>query len=89
MGGVSGTVVFGETGHRALFQLFDPLNFPLKTIADVNGEAQVFGVEDISFRASLKGVGVGFDEVFESVDPGVELPYFGNMAVLSLFDRFE
>ena len=31
-------VVFGETGHRALFQLFDPFDLPLKTVADVDGE---------------------------------------------------
>ena len=30
-----------------------------------------------------------FDEVFKSGDSSVELPYFGHMVGLSLFDRFE
>ena len=32
---------------------------------------------------------MGFDEVFQPVDSGVELPYFGHVVVLSLFDCFE
>ena len=89
MGGVSGTVVFGEAGHRTLLQLFDPLDLSLEAIADVDSETWVFGVEDISLGASLKGVGVGLDKVLESVDAGVELPYLSRVIVLSLFDRFE
>ena len=72
-----------------MLQLLDPLDLPLKTVANVDGEPGILGVKDIPLGASLKGVGVGFNEVFEPVDPGVELPYFGDMIVLSLFDRFE
>ena len=89
MRGVARAVVLGETSHGALFQLFDPFDFPLKTIADVNGEAGVFGVKDISFGASLKGVSVGFDEVFESADSSVELAHFSRVIVFSLFDSSE
>ena len=32
---------------------------------------------------------MSFDEVFQPVDPGVELSYFGHVVVLSLFDCFE
>ena len=87
--GVSGTVVFSETGHRSLLQLFDPFDLPLKAVADVDGETRVLGVEDVPLGASLEGIGVGFDEVLKSVDPGVELSYFGCMVVLPLFDCFE
>ena len=72
-----------------MLQLFDPLDFSLKAVADVDGEAWVLGVEDVSFGATFESVGVSLDEVFESVDPTVELPYFGQMIVFSLFDRFE
>ena len=89
VGSVARTVVFGKAGHGALLQLLDPFDLPLKAIADIDGEPGVFGVEDIPLGASLEGVGVGFDEVFESVDPGVELAYFGCMVVLSLFNCFE
>ena len=89
MGGVSRTVVFGKTSHRALLQLFDPFDFPLETVANIDGETWIFGVEDVSLGASLKGVGMGFDEVFELVNLGVELLHFGDVIVLSLFDRFE
>ena len=89
VGGVPGAVVLSEAGHSALLQLLDPFDFPLKPVADIDGEPGVFGVEDISLGASLEGVGVGFDKVFESVDPGVELTYFGRMVVLSLFNCFE
>ena len=89
VGGVSRAVVLGEASHRSLFQLFDPLDFPLKTVADIDGEPWVLGIEDISLGASLEGVGVGFDEVFESVDAGVELSYFGHVIVFPLFDCFE
>ena len=89
MRGVARAVVLSETGHGALLQLLDPLDFPLKTIADVNGKARVFSVKDVSFRASFEGVGVGFDEIFKLVDPSIELAYFGHVIVLSLFDRFE
>ena len=87
--GVPGTVVFSEAGHCSLLQLFDPLDLPLKAVADVDGETRVFSVEDVPLGAPLESVGVGFDEVFESVDSSVELAYFGRVVVLPLFDRFE
>ena len=83
MRGVPGTVVFGETGHCALFQLFDPLDLPLKAIADVDSEPRVLGVEDVPLRATFEGVGVSFDEVFKSGDPGVKLPYL-SVTILEL-----
>ena len=89
MRGVPGAVIFGETGHRALFQLFDPLDFPLKTVADVNGESWILGVENIPLGATFEGVSVSFDEVLKSGDSSIELPYFGHMVGLSLLDRFE
>ena len=89
MGSIPRSVVFGETGHRTLLQVFDPLDFSLKAVADIDGKTRIFSVEDISFGAPLEGVGVGFDEVFESVDSGVELSYLGGMIVLPLFDRFK
>ena len=89
MGSVAWTVVFGEAGHGALLQLFDPLNFSLKTVADVDGESGVFGVKDIPLGASLESVGVGLDKVLESVDPRVELSYFGCVVIFSLFDCFK
>ena len=89
MGSVAWTVVFGEAGHSALLQLFDPLNFSLKAVANVDGKPGVFGVEDVSLGAALEGVGVCFDEVLESVDPAVELSYLGHVIVFSLFDCFE
>ena len=87
--GVARAVVFGETGHSALLQLLDPLDFSLEAVADIDGETQVFGVEDVPLRASLEGVGVGFDKVFESIDSGIELSYFGHVVILPLFDCFE
>ena len=87
--GISRAVVFGETGHRALLQLLDPLDLLLKTVADIDGETWIFGVEDIPLRAALEGVGVGFDEVFKSIDPRIELAYLGRVVVLSLFDCLE
>ena len=89
VGSVARAVVFGEAGHSTLLQLFDPLNLPLKAIADVDGESGILGIEDIPLRASLEGVGMGFNEVFEPVDSGVELAHFGRVVVFSLFDRFE
>ena len=89
MGSVSRATIFGEASHRALLQLFDPLDFPLKTVADVDSEPRVFCVEDVPLWATLKGVGVSLDKVFESVDPGIELPYFSGMVVLSVFNRLE
>ena len=89
MGGVAWTIVFGEAGHGTLFQLFDPLDLPLKSVTDIDGETRVFGIEDVSLGASLEGVGVGFDKVFESVNPAVELPYLGHVVIFSLFDCFE
>ena len=61
----------------------------LKSVADVDSKSGIFGVEDIPLRASLEGVGVGFNEVFKLVDPSIELAYFGCMVVLSLFNCFE
>ena len=87
--GVARTVVFGEAGHSTLLQLFDPLDFSLKAVADIDGEPGVFGVEDVPLRAALEGVGVCLDEVLEPVDSSVELAYFGRMVVFSLFDCFE
>ena len=89
MGGVARTVIFGETGHCTLFQLLDPFDFSLEAVTDVDGESRVFGVKDIPLGASLEGVSVCFDEVFESIDPTIELPYFSHMVVLPLLDRFE
>ena len=89
VGSVTRAVVFGETGHGALLQLFDPLNLPLKTVADVDSKPRVFGVEDVPLGASLKGIGVGFDEVLESVDSGVELTYFSRVVIFPLLDCFE
>ena len=89
MRSVPGAVVFGEACHCALFQMFDPFDLSLKTVADVNGEPGVFGVEDVSFGAAFESVGMSLDEVLEPVDPAVELSYLGQVIVFSLFDRFE
>ena len=89
VGSVPRAVVFSEAGHGALLQLLDPLDLSLKSVADVDGKPRVFGIEDIPLGASLEGVGMGFDEVFKSVDSSVELAYFSCMVVLSLFNRFE
>ena len=89
VGSVTWTVIFSEAGHCALLQLFDPFDFSLQAVANVDGKTWVFGIEDIPLRASLEGISVGFDEVLESVDSGVELPYFGRVIVLSLFNCFE
>ena len=89
VGGISGTVVFGEAGHRALFQLFDPLDFSLQTVADVDSEPGILGIENIPLRASLEGVGVSFDEIFKSVDSRIEFAYFGRVVVFPLFDCFK
>ena len=72
-----------------MLQLFDPLDFSLEAVADIDSESRVFGVEDVSLRASFEGVSVCFDEVLKSVDSGVEFSYFGHVVVLSLFDCFE
>ena len=72
-----------------MLQLFNPLDFSLKAIADVDDEARVLGIENIPLGASLEGVGVGFNEVFESVDSSVELAYLGRVVVFPLFDGFE
>ena len=87
--GVPWAVVFGEAGHGALLQLLDPLDLALKTVADVNGETGILGVENVPLRAAFEGVSVGLDKVLESVDPGIELPYFGHVIIFSLFDCFE
>ena len=72
-----------------MLQLFDPFNFSLKAVADIDSEPGVFDVKDIPLRASLEGVGMGFDEIFESIDSSVELAHFGRMIVFSLLDCFE
>ena len=72
-----------------MHKLLNPFDFPLKSVADIDGKPGIFGVEDIPLGASLEGVGVIFDEVLESVDPGVELAYFGCVVVLPLFNCFE
>ena len=89
VGSISRAVVLGEAGHRTLLQLFNPLDFSLKAIADVDGEARVLGIENIPLGASLEGVGVGFNEIFESVDSSVELAYLGRVVVFPLFDGSE
>ena len=72
-----------------MLQLLDPLDFSLKAVADVDGEPRILGVEDISFRTALEGVGVCLDEVFKSIDSTIELSYLGHMIIFSLFDCFE
>ena len=89
VGSVARTVVFGEAGHSTLLQLFDPFDFPLKAVADVDGESRILGIEDIPLRASLEGVGVGLNEVFKSIDASVELAHFGCVVIFSLFDRLK
>ena len=89
VGSVAWTVIFGEAGHCALLQLFDPLDFPLKPIADVDSEPWVFGVKDVPLGASFEGIRVGFDKVLEPVDPSVELAHFGHVIVFPLLNCFE
>ena len=89
MGSIARTIVFGEAGHGALLQLFNPLNLPLEAIADVDSEPGIFGIEDIPLRATLESIGMGFDKIFESVNPSVELAYFSRVVVFPLFDCFE
>ena len=89
VGSIAWTVIFGEASHCALLQLFDPLDFLLQAIADVDSEPGVFGVENVPLGATLEGVGVSFDEVLESVNSAIEFPYFGDVIVLPLLDRFE
>ena len=89
MGSIPGTVVFGEASHSALLQLFDPFDFPLKAIADIDSEPGIFGVEDIPLRAPLEGISVGFDEILEPIDSSVELAHFGHVIVFSLLDCFK
>ena len=64
-----------------MLQLFDPFDFSLKAVADIDGETWILGVENIPFGASFESVGVGFDKVFESIDPCVEFTYFGHVVV--------
>ena len=37
--GVPRAVVLGKTGHRTLLQLFDPFDFLLQAIANIDGKA--------------------------------------------------
>ena len=53
VGSIPGTVLFGVARHCALLQLFDPLDLSLKTVADVDGERGVFGVENVPLWATL------------------------------------
>ena len=89
VGSVSGTVIFGETRHCALLQLFDPFDFSLKTVANVDSEPRVLGVENVPLWATFEGVGVSLDEILEPIDPTVKLPYFGHVIVFSLLNCFE
>ena len=89
MGSIPGAVVFSEACHCALLQLFDPFDLSLETVADVDSESGVLGIEDVSLGAPLESVGVSLNEVFEPVDPTIELSYLGHVVVLSLLDRFE
>ena len=89
MGGVSRTVVFGVACHRTLLQLFDPLDLPLKAVADINGERWVLGVENIPLWATFEGFGVLPEEVLEPIDLAIELLHLGLMVGLSLFNGFE
>ena len=89
MGSIPGAVVLGKACHRALLQLFDPFDLSLKTIADIDGEPGVFGIEDVSLGALLESVGVSLNEIFEPVDPTIEFSYLGHVVVFSLFDRLE
>ena len=89
VGSVAWTVIFGEAGHCALLQLFDPFDFPLQAVADIDGKPRVLGVEDIPFGAALEGVGVCLNEIFEPIDPAVEFPHFGHVVVFPLFNCFE
>ena len=89
MRGIARAVVLGKTGHSTLFQLFDPFDLPLKSVADIDGKPRIFGVEDIPLRASLEGVGMGFDEVFKPIDSGIELSHFGRMILFLLPNCFK
>ena len=89
VGSVAWSVVFGEAGHCALLQLFDPFDFPLQAVADVDGEPRVLSVKDISFGAALEGVGVRFNKVLEPIDPAVKFSYFGHVIIFSLLNCFE
>ena len=89
MGGISGSVVFGVACHRTLLQLFDPFDFPLKAVADIDGERRVLGIENVPFRAAFEGLSVLLEEVLEPVDPAIKLLHLGLMVGLALFDGFE
>ena len=89
VGSVAWTVIFGEAGHCALLQLFDPFDFPLQAVADVDGEPWVLGVKDVPFGATLEGVGMRLNEVLEPIDPAVEFPHFSRVVVFSLLNCFE
>ena len=87
--GVPGTVVFGVARHRTLLQLLDPLDLPLKAVADVDGKRGVLGIENVPLRATLEGLGVLLEEILKSIDPAIELLNFGLMVVFALLKCFE
>ena len=89
VGSVSRTVVRGVARHRALLQLLDPLDLPLKAVADVDSEPRVLGVEDVPLWATFEGVGMVLKEVLESINPTVELLHLSLVIVFSLFEGFE
>ena len=89
VGGVSGTILFSVACHRALLQLFDPLNLSLEAVADVDGEPREPGVENVPFRAAFESVGMFLHEFFESDDPTVEPLYLGLVIVFTLLNCFE
>ena len=89
MGSVPGAILFGIARDRALLLLFDPLDLPLKAVADVDGKRGVSGVENVPLWAAFESLGVLLDEVFESKDSTVELLYLGLVIVLSLLNRLE
>ena len=89
VGSVPGTVFLGVARHRALLQLLDPFDLVLKAIADVDSECGVFGVEDVSLRATFEGLVVFLDEVFKPIDSIIESLYLGPMVFFSLLESFE
>ena len=89
MRGVSGAILLGVARHCALLQRLDPLDFSLKTVANVDGKPRVLGVENVPLGAAFEGVSVLLDEVFKSKDSTVELLDFGFVIVFALFECLE